>query len=298
MGSDAAEWIKSHRRQRNSRSAWLALCNHYDGPAEGDKRVTVARANIESAYYKNESTFSFEKYSTRLKKAFDTLRQYNQPKSAKEEVDILLKQMNTNNVQLSSCIAICRATHSGQFNDAVTYLGTQIAQIFPQSQPGSNSRDRARPGNGRRRNVSSLVRKNGKVLSNGVDLTDTTRYFTKQEWNKMSPAAIKILNSCPKRKAKKAELSTAKNKKAKVSATKTSGGTPDDMSEHTRSIATAIINGVMRASATSSNDSTLFPPSVPARIDMPQHGSHARNTSGASTRSNRRYDEFGNVVQE
>ena len=115
LGTDAADWIKSHRRAQDGRSAWNALCHHYDGPAESDKRVTVARANIDSAYYKNESTFSFEKYSTRLKAAFDTLRQYNQPKSDREEVEILLKQINTNNPQLTSCIQICRDRHSGNF---------------------------------------------------------------------------------------------------------------------------------------------------------------------------------------
>jgi hypothetical protein len=303
LGSDAADWIKSHRRRHDGRAAWTALCNHYDGPAEGDKRVTVARANIDSAFYKNESTFSFEKYSTRLKKAYDTLRQYNQPKSSKEEVDILLKNINTNNVQLSSCIAICRAQHAGDFNDATTYLGTQIAQIFPQSQPGSNNRNRARPGNNRRRNVSSIIRKNGKVTSNGVDLTDTTRYFTKKEWDKMSPQAIKLLHECPKRKARKEELSKTRSKKSRVSATHTenAGDTPDAMSEHSRQVAAAVINGVMRASASLGDDSTLFPPSVPGGVNMPQHGTHARNASAASTRSQRqqrRYDEFGNVIQE
>ena len=303
LGTDAADWIKSFRRQHDGRAAWNALCMHYDGPAEGDKRVTVARANIESAFYKNESTFSFEKYSTRLKKAFDTLRQYNQPKSSKEEVDILLKGVNTNNVQLSSCIAICRAQHSDNFNEAVTYLGTQIAQIFPQSQPGSNSRSRARPGGNRRRNVASLVRKNGKITSNGVDLTDTTRYFTKKEWEKMSPAAIKLLHECPKRKAKKEELAKTKTKKSRVSAATTADAdsAPEAMSEQSRQLATAVINGVMRASTSSGDDSSLFPPSVPAGVSMPQHGTHARQSSAATTRSQRnqrRYDEYGNVVQE
>ena len=44
LGTDAADWIKSHRRAHDGRSAWISLCDHYDGPAEGDKRVTVARS--------------------------------------------------------------------------------------------------------------------------------------------------------------------------------------------------------------------------------------------------------------
>ena len=154
----------------------------------------VAWANIDSAFYKNKSTFSFGKYSTCLKKVFDTLWQYQQPKSNKEEVDILLKGINTNNMQLLSCITICCAQHSDNFTEAVTYLGTQVTQIFPQNQPGSNTKSQAHPNNGCHRNISSLIWKNGKIISNSVDLTDTTWYFSKKEWDKMAPAAIKLLN--------------------------------------------------------------------------------------------------------
>ena len=49
-GTDAADWIKSFRRSRDGKGAWEALCEHYDGPAEGDKRVTVARSNIKESF--------------------------------------------------------------------------------------------------------------------------------------------------------------------------------------------------------------------------------------------------------
>lgn len=299
LGTDAADWIKAFKRSQDGRAAWNALVAHYDGPAEGDKRVAIARSNIQSAFYKNESTFSFEKYSTRLKRAFDTLRQYNQPKSNREEVEILLKNINTNNTQLTSCIAICRDTHSNTFQDATTYLSTQIAQIFPQTQPGANSRNRAR-GPPRRRQVSKVVRKNGKVICNGVDITNTTRYFSKEEWNKLSNEGKQHLNDCPKRKAKKVELS--QNKRRKTSAVGTnSDGNNNNMDEQTRSIAMAVINGVMHASQTQGDGGSVSGSTLPSQVQMPQHGTHAmRNssaTSSSSTRSARRqYDEYGNIV--
>ena len=81
LGTDAADCIKTYRQRNNGRAACIALCDHYNGPAEGEKHVTVLRANIDQAFYKNESTFSFERYTTCLKHAFDTLCHYNQPKS-------------------------------------------------------------------------------------------------------------------------------------------------------------------------------------------------------------------------
>ena len=115
LGTDAADCIKNYRRHDDGRSAWIELCQHYDGPAEGDKRVTVSHSNIDQAFYNNKSTLSFERYTTRLKHAFETLRQYNQPKSDREEVKILLKQINTNNTQLTACIQICRHSYSAKF---------------------------------------------------------------------------------------------------------------------------------------------------------------------------------------
>ena len=100
----------------------------------------VSPANIDQAFYKNESTFSYDRYTTCLKHAFDTLWQYNQPKSDREEVEILMNQINKNNTQLSACIQICRHSYSANLNNSVTYLSTQISHIFPDSQPGSHAR--------------------------------------------------------------------------------------------------------------------------------------------------------------
>ena len=54
-----ADWIKIYCSRRGGRAAWIELCEHYAGPAEGDKRVTASSANIDQDFYKNESTFYF-----------------------------------------------------------------------------------------------------------------------------------------------------------------------------------------------------------------------------------------------
>ena len=179
------------------------MCEKYDGPAEGDKPVTVLRVNIDQAFYKNESTLSFERYTTCIKHVFDTLRQYNQPKSDRGEVEILLNQINTNNTHLAACIQICRHSYSANFNDAATYLSTQIARIFPDSQPGSHVRFGHGQPNIRCCNVPKAQIRNGKKLFNGVDITHTENYFSDKEWAQLRPQGQTILNGCPRRKAKK-----------------------------------------------------------------------------------------------
>ncbi len=287
-GTDADEWIKQHRRAQNGRQAWLDLCNHYDGPAEGDKRVTVARNNIKVIHYKNESSFSFEKYSTKLKKSFTTLEKYAQPKSEREKVEILLDQINTNDQRLVTAIGICRNSHARTFESACTYLSQQIAIIFPQHQPNAFGRKKG----GKRptvRNIHAIKSgKNGKVTCNGVDLSDTTRYFMEKEFQKIGKEGRDYLNKCPKRKA--AKESHRANKKKK-------GGNSEDGNR----LVAAVINGVMNASRHESQ--SVADSSIPSQITprQPQHGPHARQaaaaqTSNNSTRSTVTYDHNGNVV--
>ena len=80
IGTDAADWIGTYCHRHDGREDWIAFCEHYYGSEEGE-HGNVSRANIYEAFYKNESTFSFERYTTRLKHKFDTLQRYNQPKS-------------------------------------------------------------------------------------------------------------------------------------------------------------------------------------------------------------------------
>jgi hypothetical protein len=299
IGTDAAEWIKEYRRGRRGREAWIALCGHYDGPAEGDKRVAVARSNISKTFYKNETTFSFEKYSTRLKKSFDMLRQYGQPKSHKEEVEILLNQINTNNLQLVSSIQICRNAHNDDFIQATTYLSTQIAQIFPQAQPGAdNRRPNNRGGGGRnRRNVNKLKKVGGKSLINGVDVSDTTRYYTQDEMTKLGPDGRQHLYNCPKREQARQKRRTENKNKRKSGVSSVTFAEDDTVSTTTKDIAAAVVNGVMHAhreNNSSSSDST----STSSSAQMPQHGPHASATVSAmrSTRPRIRYNHLGNVI--
>ena len=69
---------------------------NYNVSVEDDKRIAIAKSKIVKIFYKEETTFSFEKFSTRLKRAFDILSQYGQAKSGKEEVKITLNQINSN----------------------------------------------------------------------------------------------------------------------------------------------------------------------------------------------------------
>lgn len=202
IGTDAAQWIKDFARNQDGRGAWQNLCSHYYGNTEGDKRVMVARHDIKIMCYKNEPSFSFEKYSTRLKKAFFILDTYKQPKSKREKLDILLGQINTSNVPLTTAIRICRDRHNHTFDAACSYLSQKIAILFQQHSPealGYQGQDRNKFI--RFRGVSSVTRQGNKTFCLGDDMTDTKKYFSQKEFDKMGPAGRENLNKFPKRKA-------------------------------------------------------------------------------------------------
>ena len=58
--------------------AVLLLQNHYYGKSEGKRRKQVANHDIQMLFYKNETTFSFEKYVTKMKN-IHVLEHYNVP---------------------------------------------------------------------------------------------------------------------------------------------------------------------------------------------------------------------------
>ena len=49
-GTDAASWLKQHQRTQNGRGAWKTLSDHYDGRAEGDRRIVVAHHTLNTIF--------------------------------------------------------------------------------------------------------------------------------------------------------------------------------------------------------------------------------------------------------
>ena len=114
----------------------------------------------------------------------------------------------------------------------------------------------------------------------------------------LGPQGQNILNDCPKRKSKKEALMS--RKKIKISSASKQKSNQNDLSVQQRILSAAVINGVMQASTSVTDDVTLFRKDRnSAREHMPQIGTHATcNTSAVITYSRPTYDHHGNVVHE
>jgi len=73
--SDAYTYIKPLLRHQNGRRDYLALQDRYTSEATKQAIINAAKATLSNLRYKSERSFSFEKFSSKLQKAYDDLDQ-------------------------------------------------------------------------------------------------------------------------------------------------------------------------------------------------------------------------------
>ena len=150
-GTQVEDWM---RGKSYGTIAMIALQNNYDGMAEGERRMTVTKVDLTTLFYRNESTFSFEKYVTKRLTIFNILEKYKFPIYEKDKVDHLLNKIQCPDKDLQMTVNICRSSHNNNFIEASTYMQTEVARIFPDSQPSSGRY-------GKRRHIKAFGRGEG-----------------------------------------------------------------------------------------------------------------------------------------
>lgn len=269
LNTPADDWIKG---LRCGRKAMLALQEHYDGDAEGHRRQLTSKEQIKRLFYKHEYTFSFEKYCTTLVNHFNVMEKYGFPIYEKDKVDMLFDKIQNTNSEFQREVTVCRAT-CNKFEEAVTYLKTAVARLFPST--GTKG--------GRNSNISATGKNGNDKKENGVDISNTTRWFSDEEWSKLSKATQKKIatnkdhmNKHKKKREEKLE-SRNKRKQARISATGAK------KTNENQELVAAMINGMMKASR---NEATISGQSV----RYPLNGTAASNATGPRGNSGQRDD--------
>jgi hypothetical protein len=290
-GTDAENWMHGINC---GRLAMEALQSHYDGDAEAEKRKQAAKSDLQTLFYRHEAAFSFEKYINRMKKCFNTLEKYQVPYYEEDKVKLLLDKIQNNHGEVKTQVSICRASYSSTFVEASTYMSREISRIFPSSNVASATYGKGKQRNASR-NISSLKnrRQKGKRLivekNNGVDISDLTRYYSKEEWKKLDADVKKRILENPTRKKIRAE----KDQKRDISAVITGNQLQNDANsgivtnsidkESEDRIVAAVIRGVIESSR--SNQGQEQDRSVGQVVSRPTHGSHVGSVVGSVTGS-------------
>ena len=80
--------------------------------------------------YKNETTFKFEKYVTKLEGIFNVLETYGVPLYEEQMFGHLLDHIMSRNKELKTEVNICRSSHSSKFVKASTYLHRRVLPVL------------------------------------------------------------------------------------------------------------------------------------------------------------------------
>ena len=233
IDTEGWSWMSKWDRTQDGRRAWQDACAHYDGPGETQKRIVQARANISELFYKSESSFSFEKFSTRLREAYAIMEDNEEPILPQTQVRDMCDRITCEHTAVVTAVTNVRTgrddngdRYRDNFASAANHISEVISQAFPKLQSrGFNKRQRVAslggrgPGRGRGRGGrpfdrggrgrwnpgrggyndrrgSSSGRSNytsgrgshpgGSKVSNGVDISDLTRWYSEEELSRVS----------------------------------------------------------------------------------------------------------------
>jgi hypothetical protein len=291
----------------------IALQDHYDGTAEGERRMAVAKADLAKLFYRNETVFSFEKYVTKLLTIFNILEKYKFPVYEKDKVDYLLNKIQCPDKDFQMTVNICRSSHNDNFVQASTYLQTEVARIFPAAQPssgrygrnrfikasgrgdGRGGRGRYGGRGGRGRGGRSYGRGHGRPnRENGVDISDPTRWYDDEELSALSSATRNYVLQHPDRQKAIEERKRKRDDRRNNASTKAAKRSEEEQGK----LVTAMVNAQRNAAAV---NGTIYPQNGSSRNrnaaaagrNVPPNQVSTNNSSEASVIT---FDHLGNIV--
>jgi hypothetical protein len=147
----------------SGRSAMEALREHYEGAGEISKRVTVAQATLSNTNYRNQYTYTFERFATRMKTAFTVLEKHGEPYAETAKVRMFCDQIQMEgNQRIQIAKSQVMDAHANNFSKAVAYMTRKIAEIFHEAFDMD-----VRPEARRKANVSEMQSKRGRGRRGG-----------------------------------------------------------------------------------------------------------------------------------
>ena len=193
--TEGATWFEKVT-DGDGRAAHLLLREHYVGEAHDMRRAASAQAKLENLFWKNEAAFPFEKFLTRMNEAFKELEDADQPLYPAQKVQWLLRGVTNDDIQVQTTLGIIRDLYLTDFDAACITLSRTVSTRFVSIAPGRNKgsigavhSNGGRAGRGRGRahggGRGSGGGRNQKVTMNGVDVTDVSRNYSSEEWEKL-----------------------------------------------------------------------------------------------------------------
>jgi hypothetical protein len=192
------------------------LVGHYDGAGELNKRLECAKEEISRLHYKDEKSFLFQQFVTKLKENFFILNKDNdEALTGKQQVDVMMKGIKLTDTSIVAAKTDVYKDYHTDFAVATNFLSGLISNIHSAAQLDYANHGKKwyisavdlhdqRGGHGRFRHGGRSGERgtghggNGRdsggrggsrcIQINGVDVTDPTRNFTSDKWERLGTA--------------------------------------------------------------------------------------------------------------
>ena len=165
VGTAVYDWIREYGDTKDGRSAWMALVAKCEGDESANKRLSVANNIISTdttkgggAHWANEHTYTFDKYSTNLHKAFRIIQKYRNTTAPETMVQRLLDGMRNEDTEMKIAKRHVRDNLMGDWHRAVNYLSTVVSELYP----NAGTRQGKRKALSHARRVSKAARGGGR----------------------------------------------------------------------------------------------------------------------------------------
>ena len=173
--SDAYTYIKPLLKYRDGRKDIEALRERYDNDASRQAVINTAKATLENLRFKSERSFSFEKFSARLQKAYDDLENNGRKVHNGDIVDALWPRIQDSSLQ--TYVASLKVDYSKEERNYKVILRDIAAEVAK-----TKNHVTFAPGT---RGVSVVYKRDGNCPKNGVHMPDGSLYignYTTEQW--------------------------------------------------------------------------------------------------------------------
>ena len=173
--SDAYTYIKTLIRHRNGRRDIKALRERYSSDATKQAIINKAKNDLQNLIYKNERSFSFEKFSSKLQKAYNELEDNGRAVNNMDIVDGLWMRIQATDIQLYvASLKVEYQRNPRSYKLILQDIAAEVGNITPSGNSfGGN------------RGIAATYTKQGPCPSKGVHTTDGSIYigtYSKDQW--------------------------------------------------------------------------------------------------------------------
>ena len=171
--SDAYTYIKPLLRRRNGRLDITALRQRYDNDATKQAIINMAKSSLSHLRYKNERSFSFERFSSKLQKAYDELEANGRKVDNGDIVDDLWARIQ--NAELQVYVSSLKADYQRNPRDYQLILQDIAAEVASKTSVAFTTG----------RNISAAYTREGPCPKRGAHKDDGTLYignYTAELW--------------------------------------------------------------------------------------------------------------------